>query len=469
MENETMKKSACQVAICAAIAVAAGALCASVEQPFAGGVGAVDENYGTSLSATAGKWNGEAEVVDKGEGYVSVSPTAGSPYPTATDTKVLCVEGTVVCTNTLQGAGGDEAPAPCSRAEFLLNVTEVSDEFFSDDMTGYRAAVAVGTEIVTVGGVDCVNLYCWCRPKGAEPGSEGVWTNVATVATCTWARVTMIIDNNANMYELAVDGVPCVSEAGYLRPDAEWEPSTKGAWYPIVAPAPATDSAKKIGELRIDGIAMVDDVLVQQSGGATFGNGAHNVGIDVSSDGEYSYFGTTNAPMDSLVAWGVSQKNVMEAKLDDSGLTVSDKFVCGLDPADGSRFEILGCTSDKDDGGNEFLVLTTSGSLKESYINFEVRDGKTGDLRYRLERLSPWESDSVAWQWKDSSGADVGSPIVSASITRGTGTIKAGADGATPVSVPTTTMRLPLPAETGAIGSFVVSPVASARDVRASL
>ena len=337
-----MKLSAYKGVICAALAVAAGAVYAEVSQTF---------NVESFDGLTLPGWAGNGNIADLS---AQTLPSAGRPISDASDTKALSVEGEVTYDNSDPG----DTSAAYTKTEFLLNMTELSDDL-SDQMTGYRLAIAAGTNIVS--GTTTTEIFCWCKPSGS--GSEsGAWASVGHADTGTWARVTLLFSRANSTCEISINGIPCVTEFGYLKED---KTGGNGAWYEVAA---SGTNPGVVTTLEFKGIALVDDVVVAQSVGdskpAVAVAGEETVTVDTGW--------SVDVKRQDLVDWGVTPTTIGTVKLNEaSGLTVLEAAVCGLNPTESTPFKIEDCTVN----GTAVTVKFTGEPPENSWIKVAVKSG----------------------------------------------------------------------------------------------
>jgi len=260
----------------------------------------------SSFSGAAGTWFGDGTL----EAGTPSGTFAGSPISDSSGGVILSVEGDVSCTNASNTA------ATSYETEFLINVPEASEELPSLD-SEVQIALAAGTNVVS----ESVPLVVYCKPHGSE---SAAWTNTVSMTTGAWHRVTLAFDYGAGRCRVSLDGVPVVSDAGYLTTNDTT--STSGAWYTLAG----TPAANLVKSLNFIGVAKVDDVLISDTIANNF-TGSNTVtvaGVPV------------NVSYDDLNRWGIDGSvESLALELDDSELTVAQKLECGLDPVDGKKFE----------------------------------------------------------------------------------------------------------------------------------
>lgn len=282
---------------------AAAAVCASV-------VFAASESFeGVSEGALpASGWQGDG-AVEAGE---AVAPACGAPIA-GDHTKVLGIDGEVVCTD-------NGTAAATGQMDFLLKVDEASDPLTTDDMDNVKVAVAAG-EMITE---DSVGLMAYCKNKAGAVA----WFEIGAITTSEWHRVTLKFDYMNDLCQISVDGIPVVSDKGYLDPEDKTNDSANGAWYGF---ATAVGVNSSVAQTSFLGSAWIDDVVVTSgTASAPAFTGASSVTIA----------GMSNCPVpySKLNEWGVDEITINTAKLGESGMTVGDRLACGLDPTSPEKF-----------------------------------------------------------------------------------------------------------------------------------
>lgn len=309
-----LNEKALKTAACAAFALVAGVACGAQTETFETGTW----TSGGTPTDLSGTWGGDGYIVAS-----NIASVAGGFIDSNVDhTKVLAVEGTVVCTN---GSGTAQAQA---QTDFLVNVPDASDELDTLD-SDVQIAVAAGTN-VTAAAVGTVPLMIYCKPKtdAGTAADSPSWIPGPEMTTGEWHRVSLLFDYGSGLCKVSLDGSPCVTTNGFVTTNVASQTSVKGAWYKL-ANNPAQNY---VNNLTFVGVAAIDDVVIGQETTVTetYSGTATIEGISVAN---------TN-----LVKWGVTADTAASVTLDDSGLTVAQKVVAGLDPTDGSKFEATGMT-----------------------------------------------------------------------------------------------------------------------------
>ena len=310
-----LNEKALKTAACAAFALVAGVACGVQTETFETGTW----TSGGTPTGLSGTWGGDGYIVASNIASVA----GGFIDSTVAHDKVLAVEGMVVCTND---SGSAQAQA---QTDLLVNVPDACDELDSLD-SDVQIAVAAGTNVTAAAGT--VPLMIYCKPKTDDAGTvagSASWIPGPEMTTGAWHRVSLLFDYGSGLCKVSLDGSPCVTTNGFVTTNVASQTSVKGAWYKL-AYVPASE--KYVHNLTFVGVAAIDDVVIGQETAVTetYTGTATIEGISVEKT--------------DLVKWGVTADTAASVTLDDSGLTVAQKVVAGLDPTDGSKFEATGMT-----------------------------------------------------------------------------------------------------------------------------
>lgn len=346
----------------------AAAVCyaANLSQPFDGN----DFGAWSSEDAAVGKWIGDGAVTNIAP--KSASPTVGSPIGGAADLTSLAVNGLVVCSNSTHSA------ARYSQTEMLVRVDAPVDALPVNGLDDLQIALCVGTNYVEEVKVP---LYVYCIPKNGQ--ETAAWKDISTIATGSWARVTMISDYENGLCKVCVDGLPAVSQHGYLLTDTTSQTDVDGAWYRMPA---QPDAADVVESITLRGEGCFDDVVVSQNDEPDFGAETTNV-VVYSGDGGR---GVTNTLYTSLAKWGVVERTASLARLDDSGLSVSQKLEAGLDPLSGDVLESKFVERTMDDSR---ITVGYVGVSPDTWHAFRIFDGNNPSVRYIVK----YDAEGKRW------------------------------------------------------------------------
>jgi hypothetical protein len=293
---------------------------------LAGSAVAFEQQFTDAVDTVAGNvtgggtWSGNGTVKATSPDPYSSGLTGGAPTSSPSG-NYLNVKGTVVCTNT-------ESTYTYYKADYLVfidePVLELLDASEDSSLEGAQIAVAGGTE-VTSGNKVALNVYCKTNAT-----LNGWVATDANLTTGEWQRVTLMFDYGNGRCRVSVNGVPAASPYGYTS--ATTTSNDGGAWY-VFANTPGAD---KITSMTFIGSGNIDEVVVAGNSGsapAVNGSGASET-VEIASGV------TATVTQAELASWGVSPATIETASADDSGMTVADKLAAGLDPTDGSKFEI---------------------------------------------------------------------------------------------------------------------------------
>lgn len=267
-------------------------------------------------SETLDSSNGWYGDVGSFENITPQAPTVGYPLPSSTHAKTLLVEGSVICSNTTSSAQS-------SISDFLIFIPEPSDELDGEDLGNAKIAIAAGTNWVDQAETK-VKLCLYCK----EGESAAAWHEIAEVTTSTWLRVTLVFKDNR--CRVSLDGEPVHNNFGYKT--STDTTSTGGAWYNLAGSGTAVQSLSFIGCAKLDDVVIKDKYMED----AAFPDTAVATvkGESVSYNNLNKWNMTTN---DVVTKWEIILNP-------ESGMTVGDKLLCGLDPTTATKFEPLTVT-----------------------------------------------------------------------------------------------------------------------------
>lgn len=262
-------------------------------------------------SALDNAWSG-----DTTDALVSVNPGynegVGYPLPDVYHTKVLNVEGEVICANTA-------TKTETSVSDFLVYIPELSDELEADGLDNAKIAVAAGTALTTNNKIPLM-LFC-------KPGSTGItnWVQIAEVDSNTWHRVTLVFKDSR--CRVSLDGEPVKNASGYTASTGD---TTGGAWYNLAS----SPSNLGIGSLSFIGCAKLDDVVINDEFlPEVFGD--KTATIAGSSDGvKYDDLNTLGVTSTEVAAH-LNTTNYLGIV---TGMSVKERLECGYSLATDTKF-----------------------------------------------------------------------------------------------------------------------------------
>ena len=243
----------------------------------------------------------------------------------------------------------------------MVRVSRPDDALEDFAEVGGGAQVAIGVES---NGVLCV----WAKAKGAGSAS---WLQVGSAyADNDWLRISLNFDYSAGRCQLLVNGQSVVSSHGYITANAAAADTRSGSWFTL-AGAPA--AGKSISAVCITGSAGLDD-FVAQSGVQAAGEEAFPVADNVVVSNGTS---TIEVKVSYLNKYGLAWDSTTNSAPDNSGMTVEQKYVAGLDPTDGSKFEMKDMGFEKV-GGTEYVTFTIPGQLADtSKYTYKVEEASS--------------------------------------------------------------------------------------------
>ena len=335
MTIKTYKTAVRASALLAAIALSGGAFAA----------GAAGDSY--SFETTAGTTLSDSDVALAGltgnGTVVAASYTAAAktsqPIPTGAHANVLEIAGTVAYTNV---TAFDNSANKASQVDFMFKV-EPTDEALEAPAGGdIQVALAVG--VTNANGTTApIQLYC----KTASNADAG-WTTIAeSAAIGSWMRATLVMDYSDSTCKVSLDSDPVNGGAKYY-----------------FAGTKAQDYVKSI---TMVGSTQIDDLVVKNESIASYDPYKDSSGQDLTVTA-----GSTPVTVKYLNDYGVTQAQATSNEpLDASGMTVEQKYVAGLDPKSGTKFELQTMTP----GAENTAVVTFPGNNDAGYT-VKVKDAE---------------------------------------------------------------------------------------------
>ena len=203
---------------------------------------AVCANAGFENFETGGD-EGDTFAAWEGDGYITntaVSCTYGVPggQSAGANAKALAVEGSVTNGSLFTSMN---AATKVAQVDMMVKVV-YPDEALALPSGETDVQIAVGID--TTG-----KLNVYCAPKSGSGDAAFVPVSDAITAG-DWKRVSFNFDYANGYCEVALDGLPCVSEYGAFAPDAT---EAAGAWYKLAkSGATKLSSMKDVGTTAID-------------------------------------------------------------------------------------------------------------------------------------------------------------------------------------------------------------------------
>lgn len=310
-------------------------------------------------------WVGMAHVEDLTNEVVSV---AGYPITEGVNPhmKAVCALGAVYTENPQNGNS-----SKYSQVEYLQQVTITTDHLVTDEIQDVQIALATGMPLADDPNMVEVNLYC--LPKNA---TQTAWVVVGKARLGTYMRVNLAFDYENQSCRVSVDGIPCMSEHGFLLPDCE-ETDGIGAWYQLGTKA-YNEKRENVSTIQFVGLnTKWDEVKISEekfSDHAPFPkNQEVRVNLVASGISAEETPHWMNVSLDDLNRWAIDDEiDTTTIRLDKSGHTVKEKLELGYDPMDGKKFAPTNMT----------MQLTQSGAER---VTLMIPKAKAdGDLVYRI-------------------------------------------------------------------------------------
>ena len=331
MTIKTYKTAVRASALLAAIALSGGAFAA----------GAAGDSYSFEGTTTMGSGDlagltGNGSVV---AASYSIASKTSQPLPAAAHANVLEIAGTVAYTNV---TAFDNSANKASQVDFMFKVEPTDEALEAPGGVDIQVALAVG--VTNANGTTApIQLYC----KTASNADAG-WTTIAeSAATGSWMRATLVMDYSDSTCKVSLDSDPVNGGAKYY-----------------FAGTKAQDYVKSI---TMVGSTQIDDLVVKNESIASYDPYKDSSGQDLTVTA-----GSTPVTVKYLNDYGVTQAQATSNEpLDASGMTVEQKYVAGLDPKSGTKFELQTMTP----GAENTAVVTFPGNNASGYTVKVTVDG----------------------------------------------------------------------------------------------
>ena len=333
MTLKTYKTAVRASAVLAAIVMSGGAF----------GAGALGDSYtfegvdGTAL-ADAGLVGLTGNGALKTASYSYAAKTS-YPLPAEEHASVLEIAGTVAYTNV---TAFDNSANKASQVDFMFKVEPTDETLEAPGGGDIQVALAVG--VTNANGTTApIQLYCKTTSSG-DPG----WTTIAANATVgSWMRATLVMDYSDSTCKVSLDSDPVNGGAKYY-----------------FAGTKAQDYVKSV---TMVGSTQIDDLVVKNESIATYDPYKDSSGHDLTVTA-----GSTPVTVKYLNDYGVTQAQATSnVPLDASGMTVEQKYVAGLDPKSGTKFELKTMTPTS----TTSAIVTFPGNNNSGYTVKVMVDG----------------------------------------------------------------------------------------------
>ena len=334
MTIKTYKTAVRASALLAAIALSGGAFAA----------GAAGDSYSFEGTTTIGSGDlagltGNGSVV---AASYSIASKTSQPLPAAAHANVLEIAGTVAYTNdTTSSTPANNA----SQVDFMFKVEPTDEALEAPGGGDIQVALAVGVTNAN-GTTASIQLYC----KTASDAANASWvtlTNSAEVGS--WMRATLVMDYVNNTCRVSLDSDPVLNG------------TSQDFYFAGMAAQSYVKSITMVGSTQIDDLVVTNATIA-----------AYDPYKDASGNDLTVTAGSTPVTVKYLNDYGVTQDQAKNnTSLDSSGLTVEQKYVAGLDPKSGTKFELQTMTP----GAENTAVVTFPGNNASGYTVKVTVDG----------------------------------------------------------------------------------------------
>ena len=300
------------------------------------GADKVSETFETPADGAAvttlANWTGSGTIT--ASNYTAAVTSIGRPI--GAGSQVLVVEGRVTC-----GSIGTTSQKPAT-VDMMVQIVVPDDELAFPSGT-------VTNDIQIAVGVDTnATLKIYCKNKSDTAGWYAMGTTAYDVGS--WHRVSFTFDYASQLCQVRVDGDPILTANGYFSNDTAAYSGQDGSWYKL-----AKSSASALSSVEVIGSTAIDDLLVKEDDSV-------NAVLPALADADPS------TPAGAKNKWIEEQgiPRTQTAALDDSGMTVDQKYAAGYDVADGKKF------------GVKTMTLADVSGTPTATITFDPANVKTG-------------------------------------------------------------------------------------------
>lgn len=280
---------------------------------------------------TTGSWTGSGTIT--ASNYTAAVTSIGRPI--GAGSQVLVVEGRVTC-----GSIGTTLQKPAT-VDMMVQIV------VPDDALAFPSGTVTDDIQIAVGVDTDATLKIYCKNKSGTAGWYALGTTAYTVGS--WHRVSFTFDYASQLCQVRVDGDPILTANGYFSNDTAAYSGKDGSWYTL-----AKSSASALSSVEVIGSTAIDDLLVKD------GDSVNSV-LPTLADADPS------TPAGAKNKWIEEQgiPRTQTAALDDSGMTVDQKYRTGLSVADGKVFAITDMTM----SGNMATLTVPTATAASGYVN----------------------------------------------------------------------------------------------------
>ena len=286
-------------ALFAASAMGADKVSETFESPAAG-----------AAVTTLADWTGSGTIT--ASNYTAAVTSIGRPIGAGSN--VLVVEGRVT-----RSSVGTTSQKPATVDMMVQIVTP-------DDALSFPSGTVTDDIQIAVGVDTDATLKIYCKNKSGTAGWYALGTTAYTVGS--WHRVSFTFDYGNALCQVRVDGDPILTANGYFSNDTTAYSGKDGSWYTL-----AKSSASALSSVEVIGSTAIDDLLVKEDDSV-------NAVLPTLADADPST--SVGAKNKWIEEQGIPRTQT--AALDNSGMTVDQKYRTGLSVADGKVFAITDMT-----------------------------------------------------------------------------------------------------------------------------
>ena len=275
------------------------------------GADKVSENFESPATAgaavtTLANWTGSGTIT--ASNYTAAVTSIGRPIGAGSN--VLVVEGRVT-----RSSVGTTSQKPATVDMMVQIVTP-------DDALSFPSGTVTDDIQIAVGVDTDATLKIYCKNKSGTADWYALGTTAYTVGS--WHRVSFTFDYASQLCQVRVDGDPILTANGYFSNDTAAYSGQDGSWYKL-----AKSSASALSSVEVIGSTAIDDLLVKEDDSV-------NAVLPALADADPS------TPAGAKNKWIEEQgiPRTQTAALDDSGMTVDQKYAAGYDVADGKKFGV---------------------------------------------------------------------------------------------------------------------------------
>ena len=288
---------------------------------------------------TLSNWDGYGTVT--ASNYTStVDSTVGRPIGAGSN--VLVVEGRVT-----RSAIGTSLAKPAT-VEMMVQIA------LPDDALAFPSGTDTADIQIAVGVETNATLKIWCKNKEGTTGWYGLGSTAYAVGS--WHRVSFTFDyanSNEKICQVRVDGDPILTENGYLTANILDHNGKDGSWYKL-----AKSNATSLSSVQVIGSTAIDDLLVKDDASAESADSVLPTLADASGD-------TNGVSNDWIEKQGITRAMASGDALDNSGMTVAQKYKTGLSVDDGVVFAITDMTM----SGSTATLTVPTATAASGYVN----------------------------------------------------------------------------------------------------